>query len=193
MEIPGCVSSINPKVEPCEDEEPPLPPPFQASSDEWEVTPLSGDNPFFTSVMCKSQVQNPFQLVIPVRFHRHLPETRAPAVLMCRGRSWTVSYCGVGKWKRLQGAWRDFARDNGLRLGDACVFELVVPTAAGAGTEAAAAAASERDGNDSSGSSKEKEGKTMEVVFRVQVLRSGLPEEIASRGATSDDPLVILD
>lgn len=132
--------------------------------------------------------------VIPVRFHRHLPETRAPAVLMCRGRSWTVSYCGVGKWKRLQGAWRDFARDNGLRLGDACVFELVVPTTAGAGTtEAAAAAATERDGNDSSGSSKDKEGKTMEVVFRVQVLRSGLPEEIASRGATSDDPLVILD
>jgi len=113
---------------------------------------------------------------------------------MCRGRSWTVSYCGVGKWKRLQGAWRDFARDNGLRLGDACVFELVVPTTAGAGTtEAAAAAATERDGNDSSGSSKDKEGKTMEVVFRVQVLRSGLPEEIASRGATSDDPLVILD
>lgn len=69
MEIPGCASSINPKVEPCEDEEPPLPPPFEASSDEWEVTPLSGDNPFFTSVMCKSQVQNPFQLVV----HVHIP------------------------------------------------------------------------------------------------------------------------
>jgi hypothetical protein len=130
--------------------------------------------------------------IIPARFHRHLPEVRAPAVLLCRGRSWTVSYCGVGKWRRLQGGWKDFARDNGLRLGDACVFELVVPTTAG--TEAAAA--TERDGNDSSGSgssSKDKQGKTMEVVFRVQVLRGGLPEEITSRGATSDDPLVILD
>jgi hypothetical protein len=76
--------------------------------------------------------------VIPVRFHRHLPEARAPAVLLCCGRSWTVSYCGIGKWKRLQGAWRDFSRDNGLWLGDACVFELVVPTSTGAGnTEAA--------------------------------------------------------
>ncbi|CAD6340566.1 unnamed protein product [Miscanthus lutarioriparius] len=193
MEVPGCASSIKPKVETCEEEEPPLPrppPPFEAS-DDWEVTPLSGDNPFFTSVMCKSQVQVPFQQIIPVRFHRHLPEVRAPVVLLCRGRSWTVSYCGVGKWRRLQGAWKDFARDNGLRLGDACVFELVVPTTAGAGTEAAAA--TERDGNDSSGSSKDKEGKKMEVVFRVQVLRGGLPEEITSRGATSDDPLVILD
>jgi hypothetical protein len=33
------------------------------------VTPLSGDNPFFTSVICKSQVQNPFQLVV----HVHIP------------------------------------------------------------------------------------------------------------------------
>jgi hypothetical protein len=48
-------------------------------------------------------------------------------VLLCRGRSWTVSYRGVGKWRRLQGAWRDFAHDDGLRLGDACVFELVMP------------------------------------------------------------------
>jgi hypothetical protein len=61
MEVPGCASSIKPKVETCEEEEPPLPP-FEAS-DDWEVTPLSGDNPFFTSVMCKSQVQVPFQQV----------------------------------------------------------------------------------------------------------------------------------
>jgi hypothetical protein len=38
-----------------------------------------------------------------------------------------------------------------------------------------AAAATEGDENDSSSSSKDKEGKTMEVVFRVQVLRGGLP------------------
>jgi hypothetical protein len=65
MEIPGCALSIKPKVEPCEEEEPPLPPPpppFEAS-DEWEVTPLSVDNLFFASVMCKSQVQCPFQQV----------------------------------------------------------------------------------------------------------------------------------
>jgi len=31
------------------------------------------------------------------------------------------------------------------------------------------------------------------VVFRVQVLRGGLLEEITSRGATSDEPIVIVD
>jgi hypothetical protein len=117
-----------------------------------------------------------FFQIIPARFHRHLPEVRAPVVLLCRGRSWTVSYCGVGRWRRLQGAWKDFARDNGLRLGDVCVFELVVPTSAGAETtEAAAATEGDENDSSSSSSSKDKEGKTMEVVFRVQVLRGGLP------------------
>jgi len=31
------------------------------------------------------------------------------------------------------------------------------------------------------------------VVFWVQVLRGDLPEEITSRGATSQDPIVIVD
>ncbi|WVZ82917.1 hypothetical protein U9M48_030123 [Paspalum notatum var. saurae] len=162
-------AGIKPKVEPCEDHEQederspaPLPPP--AADDDWEVTPLSGDNPFFTVVLCRSQVHRPFQLAIPTRFHRHLPAAREVAVLLCRGRSWTVSYCGGGKSKKLHSAWRDFAVDNGLRVGDACVFELV-----------------------SAGSSKD------DVVFRVQVLRGGLPEEITSKGDTADDPLVIVD
>ncbi|PVH48545.1 hypothetical protein PAHAL_4G353300 [Panicum hallii] len=160
---------IKPKVEPCEEQErsPPLPPP---APDDWEVTPLSGDHPFFTTVMSKSQVQKQFQLVIPARLHRHLPEARVPAVLLCRGRSWAASYCGDLKCKKIDAAWRDFALDNALRVGDACVFEL---TAAAAGSTG-----SEGDG---------------EVVFRVQVLRGGLPEEITSKGATSDEPLVIVD
>ncbi|KAJ1257586.1 hypothetical protein BS78_10G007700 [Paspalum vaginatum] len=159
-------AGIKPKVEPCEEQErsPALPP--QASDDDWdEVTPLSGDNPFFTVVLCRSQVHRPFQLAIPTRFHRHLPAAREAAVLLCRGRSWTVSYCGDGRSKKLHATWRDFAVDNGLRVGDACVFELV-----------------------STGNSSSKE-----VVFRVQVLRGGLPEEITSKGATADDPLVIVD
>ncbi|XP_022681396.1 B3 domain-containing protein Os06g0112300 isoform X2 [Setaria italica] len=157
---------IKPKVEPCEEEEehlPPLPPPV--SDDDWEVTPLSGEHPFFTTVLSKSQVQKQFQLVIPARLHRHLPEARVPATLLCRGRSWAASYCGDLKCKKIDAAWRDFAVDNGLRVGDACVFELVTPAA----------------------------GDGEEVVFRVQVLRGDLPEEITSKGATSDEPLVIVD
>jgi hypothetical protein len=46
-------------------------------------------------------------------------------VLLCRGRLWATSYCGDLKCRRLDAAWRDFAADNRLQIGDACVFELV--------------------------------------------------------------------
>ena len=109
--------------------------------------------------------------VIPARLHRHLPAARVPAVLLCRGRSWAASYCGDLKCKKIDtAAWRDFALDNALRVGDACVFELITAPAA-AGSSAASS----------------------EVVFRVQVLRGGLPEEITSKGTTPDEPLVIVD
>uniref|UniRef100_A0A0A9CYZ3 TF-B3 domain-containing protein n=1 Tax=Arundo donax TaxID=35708 RepID=A0A0A9CYZ3_ARUDO len=186
MEPPACPSkqlpcactktkleaAIKPKTEPCGEDSPllPLPAP-DAAADDWEVTSLSGDHPFFTTVMSRSQVQKPFQLVIPTRFLRHLPEARAPGVLLYGGRSWTVTYCGDLKCKKLGSEWRDFAVDNRLRIGDACVFELMATQAEG----------------------ETKNSQEMGLVFRVQVLRGDLPEEITSRGATSDEPMVIVD
>lgn len=164
---PPHAGGIKPKGEPCEEQEHS---PAAAPDDDWEVTPLSGDHPFFTTVMSKSQVQKQFQLVIPARLQRLLPEARVPAALLCRGRSWAASYCGDLKCKKIDAGWRDFAVDNALRVGDACVFELITAPAA-AGSSAASS----------------------EVVFRVQVLRGGLPEEITSKGATPDEPLVIVD
>ncbi|TVU13021.1 hypothetical protein EJB05_46690, partial [Eragrostis curvula] len=149
---------LEPKPEPLEEDAPP--------PDDWEITPVSGGHPFFTTVFSRSQVQKPFQLAIPTRFHRHLPEARVPAVLLCRGQSWPTSYCGDLKVKKLDAAWRGFAVDNQLRIGDAGVFELV---------------------------DAETEGDKKTVVFRVQVLRGDLPEELTSKGATSDEPLVIVD
>ena len=107
---------------------------------------------------------------IPSCLHRHLPGSRAPAVLLFGNQSWAVTYCGDLKCKKLGPGWKDFAIANRLRIGDACVFELIKPAAGGTGSE----------GDE-------------EVVFRVQVLRGNLPEEITSRGATSQDPIVIVD
>jgi hypothetical protein len=66
-----------------EDEEhsPPLPPPV---SDDWEVTALSGEHHFFTTVMTRSHVQKRFELLIPPRLHRQLPEACVPVTLLCR-------------------------------------------------------------------------------------------------------------
>ncbi|RLN07417.1 B3 domain-containing protein [Panicum miliaceum] len=158
-------------------------------------TPLSSANPYFTTTMTRRQVEKPFQLVrmevshlsfmqftqlnvvpcscaqeIPTRLHRHLPESRVPAVLLCRNQSWAVSYSGDLKCKKLGAEWRDFAVDNSLRIGDAWVFEIITPAAGETGSEG--------------------DGK---VVFWVQVLRGDLPEEITSRSATSDEPIVIVD
>ncbi|CAN6192069.1 unnamed protein product [Urochloa humidicola] len=172
----GSTKLKQPKVEPCEEQHsPPLPPPVW-DDDDWEITPLAGDRPFFATFMAKCHVQKQFQLVIPARVQRHLPEARVPAKLLCRGRSWAATYCGDNKCKNIGPEWRDFAVDNGLRVGDACVFELITPAAG-----KTAATGSEGDG-----------GKK-EVVFKVQVLRGGLPEEITCRGATSDEPLDIVD
>ncbi|XP_039815318.1 B3 domain-containing protein Os06g0112300-like [Panicum virgatum] len=134
------------------------------------IVPLSGDKPFFTIVLSKGHVDKPAQLEIPSRLHSHLPGSRVPAVLLFGNQSWAVTYCGELKCKKLGPGWRDFVVANRLRIGDACVFELITPAAGGTGSEG--------------------DGK---VVFRVQVLRGDLPEEITSRGATSRDPIVIVD
>jgi len=107
---------------------------------------------------------------IPSRLHSHLPGSRVPAVLLFGNQSWAVTYCGELKCKKLGPGWRDFVVANRLRIGDGCVFELITLAAGGTGSEG--------------------DGK---VVFRVQVLRGDLPEEITSRGATSQDPIVIVD
>ncbi|KAL6861654.1 hypothetical protein ACP4OV_017354 [Aristida adscensionis] len=170
------LENIKPKPEPRVgdgDGDSDSPPP--ASDEDCEVTPLSGDHPFFTTVMSRSHVQGPFQLTIPLRFQRHLPAVRVPAVLLRGGRAWAASYRGDLRCKKLGAAWRDFAVGNRLRVGDACVFELVPAQLAGGGGGG-------EEGN-----------KGEAVVFRVQVLRGGMPEEVTSKGAAADDPMVILD
>ena len=92
-------------------------------------------------------------------------------MLCCGGKSWITSYCGDTKLKRLDAAWADFVVDNRLLVGDACVFELV-------------------SGGGITGE---------ELVFEVQVLRGGgMPGATdkgvtADKGATADDPIVIVD
>ncbi|KAM0888783.1 hypothetical protein ACQ4PT_028146 [Festuca glaucescens] len=163
IETAACPSKPLPDVhlikpEPCEDS--PLPAPEAA--DDLETTPLSGDNPFFTIILSRSQVQKKFQLCIPGRFHKRLPKACTAATLICRGKSWPMSYRGDLKVKKLDADWMDFAVDNQLQVNDACVFELMT-------------------------------GTKEEVVFHMQILRGGLPEEIISKGATADKPMIILD
>ncbi|XBI34291.1 hypothetical protein VPH35_120118 [Triticum aestivum] len=142
----------------------------QCAGEDEETIPLSGDRAFFTAVMCKTHVQKPYVLVIPAHFQRPLPARRTPVVLRCRGSSWIMSYCGHTTLKNLDAGWADFAIHDRLQVEDACVFELL-----------------SRDAEDVS------KGK---VVLEVQVLRGGglpEPEDLATKGDTTDEPIVILD
>nr|CAD1845046.1 unnamed protein product [Ananas comosus var. bracteatus] len=74
-----------------------------------EVVPLSG-NPYFTIIISKSQIQQPFRLVVPKEFRELLPPSR---------------YCGDRYLKRFETGWKKFAIENNLEIGDGCVFELM--------------------------------------------------------------------
>ncbi|WVZ85313.1 hypothetical protein U9M48_032257 [Paspalum notatum var. saurae] len=88
------------------------------------VLPLLG-KPYFSCVLCKSHVHQPFQVVVPRSLAPFLPATTVPAAVTRRGRRWGMRFTGGRQIQRLEAGWRAFAVDNGLRLGDGCVFELV--------------------------------------------------------------------
>ncbi|KAK8945707.1 B3 domain-containing protein [Platanthera guangdongensis] len=88
------------------------------------TTPLSG-TPYFTSVVVKSQIQSPYQMVIPRRFNKSLPDAALQVVLTRKGKAWKMKYLGEGILKRFGCGWKEFALDNHLKVGDGCVFELM--------------------------------------------------------------------
>ncbi|CAA6669637.1 unnamed protein product [Spirodela intermedia] len=86
--------------------------------------PLSG-NPYFACILTRANVDRQFQLVIPRSFYPELPAATVPAALSCGNKTWVVSYLGDREQRRFDGRWRDFAVDHRLKVGDACVFELM--------------------------------------------------------------------
>ncbi|VAH47235.1 unnamed protein product [Triticum turgidum subsp. durum] len=88
------------------------------------ILPLLG-KPYFACVVCKSHVQQPFQVVVPRSLAPFLPSKPTPATLTWQGRTWEMRFTGGRHIQRLEAGWRSFALDNALRLGDGCVFELV--------------------------------------------------------------------
>ncbi|XP_057249909.1 B3 domain-containing protein Os06g0112300 [Beta vulgaris subsp. vulgaris] len=65
--------------------------------------------------------------ILPQPFTRLLPNKTVPVILTCGGRSWETTYLGdnAAYQKKFDQRWRAFAEDNMLKVGDACVFELM--------------------------------------------------------------------
>ncbi|CAI8585699.1 unnamed protein product [Vicia faba] len=54
-----------------------------------------------------------------------LPSSEVPTILNCHGKSWDMAYNGQNKYKQFDTiGWRNFVKDNNLKVGDMCVFEL---------------------------------------------------------------------
>ncbi|KAH0456025.1 hypothetical protein IEQ34_013932 [Dendrobium chrysotoxum] len=88
------------------------------------TTPLTG-NPYFTSVVVKSQIESPYQLMVPKSFHKSLPNATLQVTLVHQGKTWVVKYYGESTLKRFGCGWKKFALENKLKIGDGCVFELI--------------------------------------------------------------------
>ncbi|XP_047168044.1 B3 domain-containing protein Os06g0112300-like [Vigna umbellata] len=55
-----------------------------------------------------------------------LPFCEVPTILTYMGKSWDMVYCGQNKLQVFSAAgWKKFAVENCLRVGDACIFELM--------------------------------------------------------------------
>ncbi|KAG5538926.1 hypothetical protein RHGRI_019468 [Rhododendron griersonianum] len=87
-----------------------------------EFWPLSG-KPYFSVVLSHTQVNG--LLSLPVKIVRALPSSSVLVILSYCGKNWDMVYLGGHSLKRLDSGWKTFAHDNDLKVGDACVFELM--------------------------------------------------------------------
>ncbi|GAB2291364.1 hypothetical protein Dimus_025622 [Dionaea muscipula] len=91
--------------------------------------------PFFVKVMKYSHVSGKGTLKIPVQFATaHLPKFRTNVSLHnVKGDCWTLSFIRNVGSRNVQhcfcGGWTAFVRDNGIKMGDVCIFELISDSA----------------------------------------------------------------
>lgn len=89
--------------------------------------------PYFVRVMKKFNVSGSYTLKVPYQFSmEHLPSCRTEIMLQnLKGECWTVNSIPTLKVETMHtlhtfcGGWMGFVRENGIQMGDICIFELV--------------------------------------------------------------------
>ncbi|KAL9260078.1 B3 domain-containing protein [Drosera capensis] len=87
--------------------------------------------PYFVKVMKHSNISGNGTLKIPVQFSMaHFPKFRTKIdICNLRGDRWSVSSIPIVRSRTLQhnlcGGWTTYVRDNGIKMGNVCIFELV--------------------------------------------------------------------
>ncbi|POO02658.1 B3 DNA binding domain containing protein [Trema orientale] len=85
-------------------------------------------HPFFKLVMGMAYVTRGY-LNIPMSFYKEYMKRKlkqgSTVIFQHSGRSWPVKFTVNRRpLARFSGGWHDFAKDNSIKLGDVCVFEL---------------------------------------------------------------------
>ncbi|KAL8527851.1 hypothetical protein ACS0TY_005611 [Phlomoides rotata] len=88
---------------------------------------LTGKNPFFDVVLTNSNLKPYYNMFPPASITSILPLATVPAVLRYGGKNWDSSYMGNAR-KNIRAGWKEFVDDNHLKVGDACIFELMENT-----------------------------------------------------------------
>ncbi|XVE69981.1 hypothetical protein DITRI_Ditri10aG0034900 [Diplodiscus trichospermus] len=86
--------------------------------------------PNFVRIMKKFNVSGSYTLKIPYKFSKaYLPYCKTEVVLCnLQGKCWTVNSVPDSKGRTVHtfcGGWMAFVRDNDIKMGDICIFELV--------------------------------------------------------------------
>ncbi|KAI8569371.1 hypothetical protein RHMOL_Rhmol02G0273600 [Rhododendron molle] len=86
------------------------------------------NNPFFRTILQPYNVRRSYFLNLPARFAKKYLHGVSESIQLevSGGKQWTVHCVRInGPVRCLGSGWRRFAKDNNLREGDVCVFELI--------------------------------------------------------------------
>ncbi|CAL1356579.1 unnamed protein product [Linum trigynum] len=86
-----------------------------------EIRPIVG-NPYFHFVVTEGGKR---AVVVPKKISDLLPCSAVQVSVACGGKWWRMTYQGNWYFKRIQDGWPKFVDDNRIRVGDACVFEVL--------------------------------------------------------------------
>ncbi|XP_021724739.1 B3 domain-containing transcription factor VRN1-like [Chenopodium quinoa] len=90
---------------------------------------LKSQYPHFKSIICPTHVHNKYILSVPFNSHAstYFPSDKSEKIILKgpTGKSHAVGYYFGKKHAQLISGWKYFVLDNDLKVGDACMFELV--------------------------------------------------------------------
>ncbi|XP_065871967.1 B3 domain-containing transcription factor VRN1-like [Euphorbia lathyris] len=88
---------------------------------------LSSENPAFQSVMKSSNMvcRGQYYLRLPMNFVKNMEQGSHKVKLQFENKLWSVNLNIYPKVGRFGEGWVEFARENSLKVGDVCKFELI--------------------------------------------------------------------